>query len=280
MLAPETRWPQWDAAPYFEADAARWEERIRTNPRHTGPGLKTVIENDRNEAARGARLLSFIAQIDLAQVGKYAAVIGLPETGLLAFFYAAEECPGPFDPLSRGSGQVIYTAGSAVEMPTPANIEEDQRFTICDLEFCGQWILPDYCFSIRQKPLDHVLMRGQIEFGILNEPYQELHRQLIGLPELPLHRVGGYPQLVQNEMQLQCQLASNGIYCGRSDDYKTPRALALKEGAADWTLLLQIDSDDAPGWMWGDAGRLYFWIKRQDLAKCDFSNVWSIMQCY
>ena len=31
--------------------------------------------------------------------------------------------------------------------------------------------------------------------------------------------------------------------------------------------------------MWGDVGKLYFWIRKQDLARRDFSNVWMIMQC-
>jgi hypothetical protein len=42
-------------------------------------------------------------------------------------------------------------------------------------------------------------------------------------------------------MQLECQLASNGIYCGDPDGYKNPRVAELKSGAADWILLLQID---------------------------------------
>jgi uncharacterized protein YwqG len=45
-------------------------------------------------------------------------------------------------------------------------------------------------------------------------------------------------------------------------------------------LLLQIDSDDAIGWTWGDAGRLYFWIRKQDLAARRFDRVWTILQCH
>lgn len=32
--------------------------------------------------------------------------------------------------------------------------------------------------------------------------------------------------------------------------------------------------------MWGDAGMLYYWIRRQDLAQGNFDNVWMTMQCY
>ena len=48
---------------------------------------------------------------------------------------------------------------------------------------------------------------------------------------------------------------------------------------ARWKLLLQVDSDDASGMMWGDAGMLYHWI-RDDLAARRFDRTWCVMQCY
>ena len=48
-------------------------------------------------------------------------------------------------------------------------------------------------------------------------------------------------------------------------------------------LLLQLDSDDhedGPGWMWGDAGRIYFTIKPEDLAACRFDNAEMTLECY
>jgi len=80
-------------------------------------------------------------------------------------------------------------------------------------------------------------------------------------------------------MELESQLVSNGLYCGDETGYNDPRAAALAEGAADWVLLLQVDTDDDAGMMWGDCGLIYFWIRREDLARRDFSNVWMILQC-
>lgn len=74
-------------------------------------------------------------------------------------------------------------------------------------------------------------------------------------------------------MRLECQLVSNGIYCGDPSGYQDPRRASLESGAADWQLLIQIDSDaDRLGWMWGDMGRLYFWNRRQDLAAANFEG--------
>jgi uncharacterized protein YwqG len=81
-------------------------------------------------------------------------------------------------------------------------------------------------------------------------------------------------------MDLECQLVSHGVYCGDESGYKSPRRAELENGKADWLLLLQLDSDDDADMMWGDAGRLYFWINKNDLARRDFSKVWMILQCY
>jgi hypothetical protein len=44
-------------------------------------------------------------------------------------------------------------------------------------------------------------------------------------------------------------------------------------------LLLQLDTDDDLGWMWGEVGRLYYLIRQEDLAARDFSHAWMTFQC-
>jgi uncharacterized protein YwqG len=80
-------------------------------------------------------------------------------------------------------------------------------------------------------------------------------------------------------MQLEAQLVTNGLYCGNETGYKDPRRKGLESGADDWMLLLQLDSDDAAEFMWGDSGMLYYWIRKQDLASSRFDRVWMTMQC-
>jgi uncharacterized protein YwqG len=81
-------------------------------------------------------------------------------------------------------------------------------------------------------------------------------------------------------MDLECQLVTNGIYCGEATGYHNPRRKELESGGKDWILLLQLDSDDNTEMMWGDSGMLYFWIKKEDLKKRKFENAWMISQCY
>jgi uncharacterized protein YwqG len=42
---------------------------------------------------------------------------------------------------------------------------------------------------------------------------------------------------------------------------------------------MQIDTDDDGGMMWGDCGRLYFWITDDALQRRAFDECWMILQC-
>jgi hypothetical protein len=125
---------------------------------------------------------------------------------------------------------------------------------------------------------------GESDLSVwVNDEYAKLHADLLGgsADMSALHQLGGAPQEVQHSLFLRCQLASNGRPCGDPEDYKHPLAKKLAPGAADWRLLLQIDSDeDGPGWMWGDSGRLYFCMHREDLAARRFERTWCAEQCH
>ena len=92
------------------------------------------------------------------------------------------------------------------------------------------------------------------------------------------HRFLGQPDPIQGDMQLECPFASNGVYVGTPEGYDSVDGLS-RPGAADWRLLLQIDSDDTADMMWGDAGRLYWWIREADLTAGKWNAVWLVLQC-
>jgi uncharacterized protein YwqG len=80
-------------------------------------------------------------------------------------------------------------------------------------------------------------------------------------------------------MELECELVTNGLYCGDPSGYEDPRAKELEPNAKNWRLLLQIDSNDENEMMWGDCGRLYFWIRKEDLVNKQFDKSWFSLQC-
>lgn len=95
----------------------------------------------------------------------------------------------------------------------------------------------------------------------------------------PIHRVLGHPESVQGDMQLECQLVTHGLYCGDASGYEDPRAASLASGAGEWLLLFQLDSDDNTSMIWGDCGRLFFWITKESLSAARFERSWMILQC-
>lgn len=218
------------------------------------------------------RPLGLLAQLDLRQLSKFAGN-DLPDDGWLVVFYENDEGPWGFDPDDAGGARVMYIpAGTALTRTNPpADLDDDANgHQACALAFSQSWDLPDWEYHERDLP-----------FSVEDEPswvaYEDLMAEL-GAVE-PYHHLLGYPQPIQGEMRLECQLVTAGIYCG-GGDLDEQRVAQLAGGAGDWRLLLQLDSDEAaPGWMWGDGGRLYLWIRKQDLAARRFERCWLILQC-
>lgn len=227
-----------------------WEPVILTNPRS-----KTVTKKERQP-------LDFIAQISLDEVYDLAGGEDLPKQGMLYFFYDARVQPWGFDPDDQGSSRVIFYDGPKNKLkrrPPPAPCLDTVD---CALTFKQGW-------TVRNT------LRFDQEEDLFT--FEKLLEDLDG--EGTTHRLLGQPYAIQDDMELECQLVTNGIYCGDPSGYNSPEREKLEGGAGDWRLLFQVDSDDMAGFMWGDLGSIYFWIKHQDLLDRKFENVWQILQC-
>lgn len=217
--------------------------------------------------------LSFIAQLRTFDITTYDVENALPQSGMLYFFYDAENQPWGYSPDDRGGWKVLYYDGDSLldRTSAPLMLPEHCKFKACGFHFSSEVNVPD----------DESLY---IEELGLTEEEQNLLRDLLLSSEVfqeddeITHRLLGHPDQIQGEMQLGCQLVFHGLYCGDSTGYQAPRAAELKAGAMDWQLLLQVDSEEAK-MMWGDVGRLYYWIRREDLKACNFDNVWLELQC-
>jgi uncharacterized protein YwqG len=49
--------------------------------------------------------------------------------------------------------------------------------------------------------------------------------------------------------------------------------------AAGTTIHRLLGHQDEAGMMWGDVGRLYYWIKHEDLKAARWELSWLILQC-
>ncbi len=215
--------------------------------------------------------MAFMAQIRLSEVSAHDPDARLPRSGVLYFFYEAKEQKWGFDPKDRDNWEVLYYDGDLDALQPaspPANLPKESRFRCCRVSFSTEISVPPY-ESVTVERLRLSDTESDAYLGLL----EALERRE------PIHRLLGYPEPIQGDMQQECQLASNGVNTGGVGEDDARRA-DLQKGTTDWRLLLQIDSDDSLGTMWGDAGRIYFWIREQDLRNREFTKVWLVLQCY
>lgn len=213
--------------------------------------------------------LAFIAQINVAEGEPFDLEECLPKSGMLYFFYEAARQTWGYDPKDSGSCRVLFYEGPVSDLTrrkAPGDLPSECAFPMQAVLLEPEMLLPSW------PSID-------IERLALSDDEQERYFDLIDAlrPQAPLHWLLGHPDQIQNEMQLECQLASNGIYCGDATGHHDPRRAVLEKTATDWRLLLQVDSDEHM--TWGDVGHIYFWIRKQDLEERDFSNCWLILQC-
>lgn len=149
-------------------------------------------------------------------------------------------------------------------IPTPARLEAASQVLIPT----GGYTLPNYWEVLPRLEPNLIRDNGAVWeewWDYANAFYADL-------------QVGGWANNIQSaDMGLEAQLVSNGVYVGDASGYDSALGQELAKGADDWMLLMQIDSMDN-GWVWGDGGMLYVWIRRADLAARDFDKSWCILQ--
>lgn len=214
---------------------------------------------------RGGRRLDLLAQIDLSELPATDPPHGLPASGVLQFFYDAQEQPWGYDPKDRGGAVVLFHENAA----SLRRAEGKPAFPARRAAFTPAAQLPD-ADSLWIGRL------GEVE----KERFRKLRERLDDAFRAQGHQLLGHPWVIQNAMEEECQLVTNGIYLGGDRPIDPKKAEALKKHADEWRLLLQVDSDDFLNTSWGDAGMVYYWIRREDLDARRFEKIWVILQCY
>ena len=230
--------------------------------------------------------ISFIAQVNLADLASFTPAQDLPKSGLLSFFYdSAQETYGA-DPADRGGWQVLYFPPAppkeggvhwfsrgdpqAVKaVPFPAGLPANARFKPCRVTFASEYTLPgapsQYLPDLDWSP-DEIQRYEQFQAGFPSaEDRKTLHFRMFGCPDQ-----------IQDDMQLQCALYANGV---SPDDAAAPQVVARAAARkAGWQLLLQVDSDETIGMRWASYGMLYFWLEKDALQQRQFDRSWLVLQ--
>ena len=217
--------------------------------------------------------LSFICQINFAEVKPYDSDDKLPSSGMLYFFYDCLEMPWGYDPTDGVGKKVFYYDGDLSKLErkaVPDNFDEDAAlfFGAAKLTFDNVLELPDEFSS----PGGRIKVTDEEE-SALDEILSECEDEMV------INKLLGHSDNIQGEMELECELVTNGLYCGDSSGFNEGRERGIDQNTDHWNLLLQIDSNDEIGMEWGDCGRLYLWITDEDLADRNFEDAWLILQC-
>lgn len=226
------------------------------------------------------RPLSFLMQINCEEVHKYDKESLLPEKGMLYFFYELFTMTWGFSPQDKGSAKVFYYDGNTEELVStdfPKDMDKDCIIPESKINFESMNDYPiDYydCYDVDDS--DEEMDRKE----------KELEKELDELGyKADTTKLLGHPELIQGEYWEECEgVAGKNIYYGSapikygSDEAKK----SIKENAKDWILLMQMSELEIGdyGLYFGDSGKIYFNIRKEDLKNKNFDNVWLILQCY
>ncbi len=198
--------------------------------------------------------MEFVAQIRLADIAAHDPENDLPHSGSLLFFYNSQwesfdvgdelDCcrviffDGPDAQLVRTPAPTKLWKGEYDEKPRPAPFVHGlARLAFSRIEMPPSGVSP---FTKKNTKL--------------NKMWQDFHGKYSSTWS-PSPRDGTY---IENHL----------LGYVDADDY----AGAHKNGVRD-RCLLQVDSDDAAGFQWGDCDRLYFMLTDKQLKERDFSEV-------
>lgn len=223
-----------------------------------------------------SRPLAFIAQFNLSEISVYDAEGLLPRSGTLAFFYELGSQRWGFDPKDGGCARVYWF--HEWEDLSPAEFPEDLR---------EDFRLPALNITAKVEKSypgneDYYLNRTDYRQTIYDFTAAE-ERLGIKYPE-NCSKLLGWADVIQGNMTSECELTARGY---TSDEVwnggKFPKEelAKIEENANEWTLLFQLDTVEHEGFelMFGDGGRIYFYIRKDDLKAKRFDRVWLILQC-
>ncbi len=206
---------------------------------------------------KGYEHLSFFAQLNCAELAPYQNY--LPRTGLL-YFFVTEEDEYHSDVWYHPSTEGLITAMTLKGMDFN-NAYLSEPYTPYKAEFRKLIALPAY---FDNKPFnDH-----ELETFASSQMSKAAFSESLGRKGILRKHNNVYYQDMNHSI--------NDSVHSTSGDSPVELAANSRGGKPeDWMVLLRLYSDNKCNFQFYDAGELYFVIHKSDLAKKDFSNVFS-----
>ena len=225
--------------------------------------------------------LSFVAQIDFAELSAVRVLAGFPSAGRLLLFCDPFDWPWG-ERADQARARAVFTEQPIERLRrrrAPLEFVEPEAREVMPRGFVFKprilqptaWLLPP---PLRSRELNRLRAEQPSAwkhngpaFSAYCQFWDDLcarHPDVFGDQGQTIHQVGGSAFSIQEPVEQEtAKLAAD--------------APAM---AADWQLILQISSDIDAGMEWGDSGRLYLSARKQDLTARRFEQCWMIMQCY
>jgi len=213
--------------------------------------------------------LAFVGEVDLTALSTLGLDLDLrlPSSGrLLAFYFDGsydhfDGLVGTWDRESLAGARLLHLADQrdhCTTATTPPRVLEfkPQDLTGRTITTYPNWEHPALRREFGAEGSDH---REWMSHPVNAEPFVEA-LWLLHTGE-PRHQLGGWADPEQGPVEFEVAQAALDEPIEYADDRHTTEALA-------WSLVLQVDSDDASEMMWGDVGALY-WMARPNAADPD-----------
>lgn len=193
---------------------------------------------------------------------------------MLSFFYELGSQRWGFDPADAGCARVFWFPETAVLSPVefPDALPREYRLPAMGAALTAEpsWPSAEDFYADREDRLGDW------------EPFFEA-RAMLDMEE-PENRscLLGWPDVIQGSMFRECELTARGHYLGSGPtDLSDSDQQAADSAKKNWQLLFQLDTVEGDGFelMFGDCGRIYFYIRKEDLSARRFDRVWLILQC-
>lgn len=220
--------------------------------------------------------MGFLGQIRLDEIASLGAPLALPTQGALLLFYDLERRPVGLQPADLGSVRVIHLDDEELETAGA------ERVALPELPLC---LSVEVTLPGESAGLPDTLSLDMTEL----DAWQRLRERLAILQGVEvedravdwhaLHRLLGHADTTHEGMALDAQLVFNGVDLNSGERYFDPRVGDLEASADRWRLLLQVSSDDDLDLALGyPLGRLFVWIRDEDLRHGRFDDVWAFVR--
>ncbi len=215
--------------------------------------------------------LSFVAQLRLKELQAFDLEGRLPTSGLLSFWtnYAVGNC-----------GVFHFQSEDWQKLDLPQREICGGFFQKLRRRFAGKRIL-----TLSPTPLQFDVCPSHpwncAEFYGEEQTITESEGLMRAFEDLSYssgHQMFGFPCSVQNDVRDDCAREWNE-FLNSSQARKLELSLERDQTTwSDWELLLQIGEDANAKMAWGDAGMIYFLIRRVDLEAHRFDRCWFVSQ--